>query len=231
MDEQKLREELNKAQTNTADVTITPKAPETSESANDVTNTGGPPTAKSDDDTEEGHSHRDVLEDDLNEKLWPPTLVGVLPWLWLPVKRVPSDEDATPGFFHHRRRKSSTRFTYSRNCRFKNKISNKRAIRDPNNPNKIYYHHPERRRSTLVSPIIPTTSGGPSNMFNDRSVRMSSPERSEIRSRDIPIYSRGIPSTSTDPTPREIPGSEILPVRFNRKLTNKFGKLARSNFE
>ncbi|CAG8717113.1 16596_t:CDS:1, partial [Funneliformis mosseae] len=63
------------------------------------------------------------------------------------------------------------------------------------------------------------------------SVRMSSPERSEIRSRDIPITSRGIPSTSTDPTPREITGSEILPVRSNRKLTNKFGKLAGSNFE
>ncbi|CAI2190942.1 16743_t:CDS:2, partial [Funneliformis geosporum] len=271
----KLREELNKVQTNTSDVTITPKAPETPGSANEFTNTDGPPAAKNEDDIEEGHSHRDVLEDDLYHadpdlytdysqppmslydgvlntgmrNYGPPTLVGILPWLWLPVKRVPSDEDATPGFFHRLlgMNKTGSKPITSRSSRAslgeteeeriqrdlhiqeiadsKIKLATKRAIRDPNNPNRIYYHHPERRRSTLVSPISPITSGGPSNIFSNRSVRMSSPERSEIISRDIPIASS---STLTDSTPIEIPGSENLHARPNRRLTltDKFGKLA-----
>src|SRR5437764_713618 len=63
-----LRKKLNEVQTDTSDVTITPKTSETppnSDAINININTNEPPAAMKDGDTEEGHSHRDVLEDDL----------------------------------------------------------------------------------------------------------------------------------------------------------------------
>ncbi|RIA85335.1 hypothetical protein C1645_782146 [Glomus cerebriforme] len=274
-----LREELNKVQTNTADVTITTKTPETpinSESANESINTANPPPPMNENDTEEGHSQRDVLEDDLYHadpdlytdysqppmslyngilntgmrNYGPPALVGILPWLWLPVKRVPSDE-AEAGIFHRLLGMNkigskpmavrSGSLTYieteeERNQRDLNnqriadakiKLATKRAARDPNNPNKIYYHHPERRRSTLVSPISPASGG----FF--LTTRSSSPERNENISREIPTTSREIPipSTSTaNTTSIEIPESANLQERPKRNMTDLIGKFAGKNF-
>ncbi len=184
----------------------------------------------------------------------PPALVGVLPWLWLPVKRVPSDEEATPGLINRLlgMNKTGSKPIESRSSRSllggetqeertqrdlhnqkiadsKIKLATKRVARDPNNPNRIYYHHPERRRSTLATPTSPTIPGGPSNIFSTRSARTSSPERSEITSREVvPTSSREIPSTSTS---IDIPDSANVPTRdrFHRKKAKKastFSKLA-----
>ncbi|CAB4386826.1 uncharacterized protein OCT59_010400 [Rhizophagus irregularis] len=286
-----LREEFNKVQTNTADVTITPKSPENSNNPNENTNvnTDNPPPSINEEDTEEGHSQRDVLEDDLYHadpdlytdyaqppmtlydgilntgmrNYGPPALVGILPWLWLPVKRVPSDEASSLGVFHRilgmnktgskpiparsvdiprgetEEERNQQDLYHQRIADAKIKLATKRAARDPNNPNKIYYHHPERRRSTLVSPISPIASGD-HNILGTRSVRTSSPERSgnvsreiPVTSREIPTTSREVPSTSTaDSTTIDIPGSENLQERATpkRSIFDKFGKLAGRNF-
>lgn len=287
-----LREEFNKVQTNTADVTITPKSPENSNNPNENTNvnTDNPPPSINEEDTEEGHSQRDVLEDDLYHadpdlytdyaqppmtlydgilntgmrNYGPPALVGILPWLWLPVKRVPSDEASSLGVFHRilgmnktgskpiparsadiprgetEEERNQRDLYHQRIADAKIKLATKRAARDPNNPNKIYYHHPERRRSTLVSPISPIASGDLNNILGTRSVRTSSPERSgnvsreiPVASREIPTTSREVPSTSTaDSTTIDIPGSENLQERATpkRSIFDKFGKLAGRNF-
>jgi hypothetical protein len=292
-----LRDELNKVQTNTTDVTITPKTSENSNNSNENTNTNtdNPPPSINEEDTEEGHSQRDVLEDDLYHadpdlytdysqppmslyegvlntgmrNYGPPALVGILPWLWLPVKRVPSNEASSLGVFHRllgmnktgakpiprsgnitrsetEEERNQRDLYHQRIADAKIKLATKRAAKDPNNPNKIYYHHPERRRSTLVSPISPSSEDF-NNILGTRSVRMSSPERSEHTSREIPTTSREIPTTSREipTTSREvpststanstainIPGSENLQERAKpkRNMTDMFGKLAGSNF-
>ncbi|CAG8567760.1 9302_t:CDS:10 [Ambispora leptoticha] len=142
------------------------------------------------------HKHREILDDDLYQaepdlytdytqppmtlypgilntgmrRYGPPALVGILPWVWLPVKRNQDDIKSTPGFFRgllgmHKKgeKPSSTEgeeespaqpISDHEGSQLRRKNSQILALQrdeaaqeDPNNPNKTYYHHPERRKT------------------------------------------------------------------------------------
>ncbi|CAG8434972.1 7713_t:CDS:10 [Ambispora gerdemannii] len=155
------------------------------------------------------HKHREILDDDLYQaesdlytdytqppmtlypgilntgmrRYGPPALVGILPWVWLPVKRNESDIKSTPGFFRgllgmHKKgekpsstegeEETSADLESSSNLRRKNsQVRADEAARDyPNNPHKTYYHHPERRKTKQVAsrirPILEDSNDGTS---------------------------------------------------------------------
>jgi len=174
----------------------------------------------------------------------PPALVGVLPWLWLPMKRTQAEVDSTPGFYRallgmNRKgdqpmqsdeesasEETSTRQRllnrwYSFRRHDPQQAADERIQQeqtadenDPSNPHKIYFHHPERPKPNSESVTLQPVPESPQSAESNDQPATSSTAVSATVGDGSQPQTRDVES-STKPRP--------LSVVFENWAADNFG--------